>query len=108
MSKLLLPAQPWRTFATGSLGIGYLGGSLILLTLLLFILGLWRYNVGSISVGPHHLPRVELFYWMTIFSSNTLGTALGDWLADSAGVGFERAALVLPGPWLWSQQQLID
>jgi uncharacterized membrane-anchored protein len=84
-------------FTDRSLGIGYTGGSLILLALLIVVLGLWRWSVGSISFRDITSPKVEMFYWITILSSNTLGTALGDWLADTRGVGFERGALVFAG-----------
>jgi uncharacterized membrane-anchored protein len=84
-------------FADRSLGIGYAGGSLILFAALLIILGLWRWSAGSISFRDIVSPKVEMFYWTTILFSNTLGTALGDWLADTQGVGFERGALVFAG-----------
>ncbi len=84
-------------FTDRSLGVGYTGGSLILLALLMVVLGLWRWSVGSISFRDITSPRVEMFYWTTILFSNTLGTALGDWLADTQGVGFERGALVFGG-----------
>ena len=80
-------------FADRSLGIGYVGGSLILFALLMAILALWRISVGSVSVSNITTAKVEIFYWMTILFSNTLGTALGDFLAD-AGPGYEGAALV--------------
>mgnify|MGYP001288034862 CR=1 FL=1 len=84
-------------FTDRSLGVGYTGGSLILLALLMAVLGWWRWSVGSISFRDITSPKVELFYWTTILFSNTLGTALGDWLADTQGVGFERGALVFAG-----------
>lgn len=84
-------------FTDRSLGVGYLGGSLILLTVLMIVLGLWRGSMGSISFRDITSPKVEMFYWATILFSNTLGTALGDWLADTEGVGFERGALVFAG-----------
>jgi len=84
-------------FCDRSLHIGYLGGSLILLGLLLTSLAAWRIVVGHVSFSMISTPRVETFYWATIFTSNTLGTALGDWLADSAGFGYERGALVFAG-----------
>ena len=80
-------------FADRSLGIGYPGGSLILFCLVLLSLGVWRAVVGSVSVTAITSRRVETFYWMTILFSNTLGTALGDWLADS-GPGYEGGALI--------------
>ena len=84
-------------FTDRSLGVGYMGGSLILLAVLMLTLGLWRLSAGSISFRDITAPKVEMFYWITILFSNTLGTALGDWLADTQGVGFERGALVLAG-----------
>jgi uncharacterized membrane-anchored protein len=84
-------------FADRSLGMGYAGGSLILFAALLLVLGLWRWSAGSISFRDIVSPKVEMFYWITILFSNTLGTALGDWLADTEGVGFERGALVFAG-----------
>jgi uncharacterized membrane-anchored protein len=84
-------------YADRSLGIGYLGGSLILFTFLMVVLGLWWLSIGSVSVNIITSPRVEIFYWMTIFFSNTLGTALGDFFADDSGLGFIGAALVFSG-----------
>jgi uncharacterized membrane-anchored protein len=81
-------------FADRSLGVGYVGGSLILLALLVAVLALWRLTLGSISVDHITSPRVESFYWAAILFSNTLGTALGDFLADSSGLGYEGGALV--------------
>jgi uncharacterized membrane-anchored protein len=81
-------------FADRSLGIGYTGGSLLLLGLLLATLGLWRWSQGTVSVSTVSTPKVEAFYWATITFSQTLGTALGDWLADTRGFGYERGALV--------------
>lgn len=81
-------------FADRSLGIGYTGGSLVLLGCLLATLGLWRWSEGTVSVSTVSTPKVEAFYWATITFSQTLGTALGDWLADTRGFGFERGALV--------------
>jgi uncharacterized membrane-anchored protein len=81
-------------FADRSLGIGYVGGSLILFALVIGVLGLWRFTLGSVSVDHINSPGVEAFYWATILFSNTLGTALGDFLADSGGLGFEGGALV--------------
>jgi uncharacterized membrane-anchored protein len=80
-------------FATRSLGIGYTGGSLILFVCLMAVLGLWYWSLGSISVQTVSTPKVEAFYWAAITFSQTLGTALGDWLAD-AGLGYEGGALV--------------
>jgi uncharacterized membrane-anchored protein len=81
-------------FADRSLGIGYTGGSLLLLCSVLAALGIWRWSQGSVSVNTVSTPKVEGFYWATITFSQTLGTALGDWLASTAGIGYERGALV--------------
>jgi uncharacterized membrane-anchored protein len=83
-------------FADRSLGVGYVGGSLILLALVALTLGVWWKVEGSVSVDGITSPRVEMFYWLTILFSNTLGTALGDFLADS-GPGYEGGALVFAG-----------
>ena len=79
-------------YATRSLGIGYTGGSLLLLALVLGSLFAWHRTLGSISVDTVSEPRAELFYWLTITFSQTLGTALGDWLADTGGLGYIGAA----------------
>jgi len=81
-------------FADRSLGIGYTGGSLTLLVLLVASLGVWYWSQGSISVNTVSTPKVEMFYWVTIMFSQTLGTALGDWTADSAGLGYGGAAII--------------
>ena len=81
-------------FADRSLGIGYTGGSSLLLICLLATLGLWYGSTGSISVDTVNTPKVEMFYWAAITFSQTLGTALGDWMADSTGLGYEGGALV--------------
>jgi uncharacterized membrane-anchored protein len=81
-------------FADRSLGIGYTGGSAILLFCLLATLGLWYWSHGSISVGTVSTPKVEAFYWAAITFSQTLGTALGDWMADSTGLGYKGGAIV--------------
>jgi len=81
-------------FADRSLGIGYPGGSLILFALLTASLGLWYWRAGSTAVDTVASPRIEMFYWTAILFSQTLGTALGDWMADSTGLGYERGALV--------------
>lgn len=81
-------------FADRSLGIGYAGGSLLLLGLLAGSLLLWRATLGSVSVASISTPKAELFYWATIMFSQTLGTALGDWTADTAGLGYTGGALV--------------
>lgn len=80
-------------FADRSLGIGYAGGSLLLFGCLMASLGLWYRVEGSVSVATINTPRVEAFYWITITFSQTLGTALGDWVADS-GPGYLGGALV--------------
>lgn len=80
-------------FATRSLGIGYPGGSLLLLAAVLACLVWWYRSLGSIDVGTVSEPRAEGFYWLTITFSQTLGTALGDWVADE-GPGYLGAALV--------------
>lgn len=76
-----------------TLGLGYATGSTILVILLLAILAFWRFSIGSLFVNNVRTPKVELFYWTTILFSNTLGTALGDFLADSSGLGFAGGAL---------------
>jgi uncharacterized membrane-anchored protein len=81
-------------FADRSLGIGYTGGSTMLLICLLATLGLWYRSLGSISVDTVNTPKVEIFYWAAITFSQTLGTALGDWMADSSGLGYEGGAIV--------------
>ena len=81
-------------FADRSLGIGYAGGSSILFVLLMASLGVWYLAAGSVSVNTITTPRIEMFYWVTILFSQTLGTALGDWMADSTGLGYEGGALV--------------
>jgi uncharacterized membrane-anchored protein len=81
-------------FADRSLGIGYTGGSSILLFCLLAVLGLWYWSLGSVSVDTVNTPKTEAFYWAAITFSQTLGTALGDWMADSTGLGYEGGALV--------------
>ena len=81
-------------FFDRSLGIGYAGGSFILFALLLASLWLWHRMLGSVSVNSVTTPRAEAFYWATIMFSQTLGTALGDWTADGAGLGYGGGALV--------------
>jgi uncharacterized membrane-anchored protein len=81
-------------FADRSLGIGYTGGSSLLLLCLLVTLGLWYRSLGTISVDTVNTPKAEIFYWAAITFSQTLGTALGDWMADSTGLGYEGGALV--------------
>jgi uncharacterized membrane-anchored protein len=81
-------------FADRSLGIGYTGGSTLLFVCLMMVLGLWYWSQGTISVNTVSTPKVEVFYWAAITFSQTLGTALGDWLADTGGLGYEGGALV--------------
>jgi uncharacterized membrane-anchored protein len=81
-------------FADRSLGIGYAGGSALLLALLLGSLALWRRTTGSVSVETVNSPQAEAFYWLTIMFSQTLGTALGDWTADTAGLGYVGGAML--------------
>ncbi len=84
-------------FADRSLGIGYAGGSALLLALLLGSLFVWHRTLGSVSVNTVNSPKVERFYWLTIMFSQTLGTALGDWTASTAGLGYTGAAMVFGG-----------
>lgn len=81
-------------FADRSLGIGYTGGSAVLLVCVLAVLAAWYWSEGTVSVDTVSAPRVEAFYWGAITFSQTLGTALGDWMADDAGVGFLGGALI--------------
>jgi uncharacterized membrane-anchored protein len=81
-------------FADRSLGIGYASGSSLLFALLMASLPIWRWSGGTVSVNSVVTPRVEAFYWTTILFSQTLGTALGDWMADTNGLGFGHASLV--------------
>jgi uncharacterized membrane-anchored protein len=81
-------------FATRSLGIGYAGGSTLLAGLLVVCIFTWHRALGTVSVDSIRTPRAETYYWLTITFSQTLGTALGDWTADSAGLGYFGAALV--------------
>ncbi len=80
-------------YATRSLGIGYPGGSLVLLAAVLLSLAVWYKALGSISVSSVHEPRAEVYYWLTITFSQTLGTALGDWIADGP-LGYLGSAVV--------------
>jgi uncharacterized membrane-anchored protein len=80
-------------FADRSLGIGYLGGSSILFIGLMAVLASWYWSQGTVAVETVSTPRVEAFYWTAITVSQTLGTALGDWVAD-AGLGYEGGALL--------------
>lgn len=81
-------------FADRSLGIGYAGGSSLLFALLMASLFLWYRTLGSVSINTVSSPKAEMFYWITIMFSQTLGTALGDWTADTAGLGYIGGALV--------------
>jgi uncharacterized membrane-anchored protein len=81
-------------FADRSLGIGYPGGASILFVLLMASLGVWYWSAGSVSVNTVSTPKIEMFYWVAILFSQTLGTALGDWMADINGLGYEGGALV--------------
>jgi uncharacterized membrane-anchored protein len=81
-------------FCDRSLGVGYPGGAIILSVLLMLSLGVWYWAEGSISVETVLSPKVEMFYWTAIMLSQTLGTALGDWMADTNDLGYERGALV--------------
>jgi uncharacterized membrane-anchored protein len=106
-AKRFHPALYWTTiiasttvgttladFTDRSLGVGYAGGATLLFTLLLLSLFAWDRTLGSISVETVSTPKAELFYWVTIMFSQTLGTALGDWTADTAGLGYAGAALI--------------
>ena len=81
-------------FADRSLGIGYTGGSLLLFACLLATLGLWYGSEGTISVNTVTIPKVEAFYWAAITFSQTLGTAFGDWAADTGGLGYAGGAIL--------------
>jgi uncharacterized membrane-anchored protein len=81
-------------YADRSLGIGYAGGSSLLLALLLASLAIWRFSLGTVSIASVSGPKAEACYWVTILFSQTLGTALGDWTADSAGFGYAGSALL--------------
>lgn len=81
-------------YADRSLGIGYAGGSALLLALLLASLATWRFSLGTVSIASVSGPKSEVCYWITILFSQTLGTALGDWTADSAGLGYAGSALI--------------
>lgn len=81
-------------FADRSLGIGYAGGATLLFAGLMASLAIWYKSLGSVSVETVSTPKAEMFYWITIMLSQTLGTALGDWTADTAGLGFGGGALV--------------
>jgi uncharacterized membrane-anchored protein len=84
-------------YCTRSIGLGYAGGSAILLICVLASLLIWRWSTGSISIETVNTPKVEMFYWGTIMFSQTLGTALGDWVADTNQMGYLAAAAVFGG-----------
>lgn len=84
-------------FADRTLGIGYAGGATLLAGLLLASFAVWYRTLGSVSFSTVSAPRAEVFYWATIMFSQTLGTALGDWTADTAGLGYSGGALVFGG-----------
>jgi uncharacterized membrane-anchored protein len=83
--------------ADRSLGLGYAGGSTLLLALLLASLGVWYWTMGTVAVSTVSSPKTEIFYWVTIMFSQTLGTALGDWTADDAGLGYLGGVAVFSG-----------
>jgi uncharacterized membrane-anchored protein len=84
-------------FADRSLGIGYAGGSIVLFALLLSSLFVWKHTTGSIAVETVCSPKSEIFYWLTIMFSQTLGTALGDWVADTESLGYTASAFIFGG-----------
>ncbi|MFM9835710.1 MAG: hypothetical protein ACKVOA_06380 [Methylophilaceae bacterium] len=84
-------------YATRSLGIGYTGGSTLLFALLMASLFVWHRTMGSVAVNSISTPKAEMFYWVTIMFSQTLGTALGDWTADTAGMGYTGAMVLFGG-----------
>jgi uncharacterized membrane-anchored protein len=84
-------------FADRSLGIGYSGGSLLLISLLLATLFAWHRTLGTVSIRSVSTPQAEVFYWTTILFSQTLGTALGDWTADTAGLGYTGGIAIFVG-----------
>ena len=109
-AKAFSPALYWTVILTTStagttlsdfmdrtLGLGYAKGSLILATSLALVLAAWRYREKTLSVSHIASTRVELFYWAAILCSNTLGTALGDFLADDSGLGFSGGAALIAG-----------
>ena len=110
MSKKFHPVTYWVTivatttvgttladFADRSLGIGYSGGTAILLSFLLLSLFIWYRSMGSVSITTINSAKSEAFYWVTIMFSQTLGTALGDWVADTDGLGYEASILIFGG-----------
>src|SRR6059058_4787578 len=84
-------------YCTRSLGIGYTGGSTVLFICVIASLLIWRWATGSISIESVNTPKVEVFYWVTIMFSQTLGTALGDWVADTNEMGYLGAATIFGG-----------
>jgi uncharacterized membrane-anchored protein len=84
-------------YADRSLGIGYAGGATLLMALLFGSLFIWHRTLGSVSVSTVSSSKAEMFYWVTIMFSQTLGTALGDWTADTAGLGYTGGAIVFSG-----------
>jgi uncharacterized membrane-anchored protein len=107
VSKKFHPLTYWATiiatttlgttladYADRSLGIGYAGGSALLLVLLLASLFIWKQTLGSVAVDSVSSPKSEVFYWVTIMFSQTLGTALGDWVADTQGLGYLASAII--------------
>jgi uncharacterized membrane-anchored protein len=82
-------------FCDRSLGIGYLGGSLLLFTLVMISLLTWKLTLGSVAIATVTTAKAECFYWATIMFSQTLGTALGDWMADSTSLGYNGSALLI-------------
>lgn len=109
-SKIFIPALYWTTiiatttlgttiadFATRSLNIGYSGGSILLFALLISSLTIWYKSVGTIAVESINKSKSEIFYWVTIMFSQTLGTALGDWVADTPRLGYLGAAIIFSG-----------
>jgi uncharacterized membrane-anchored protein len=101
-------------FADRSLGIGYTGGSTLLLSCLIGVFAVWYWSQGSVSVDSVSTPKVEAFYWAAITFSQTLGTALGDWMADTGGFGYAGGALVFAvglavvlGVYFWTNASLV-
>src|SRR5665213_2348006 len=84
-------------FADRSLGMGYAGGASVLFLLLMASLGIWYRSAGSVAVDTVATPRIEVFYWITILFSQTLGTALGDWTADTNGFGYGGTLVFIAG-----------
>jgi uncharacterized membrane-anchored protein len=82
-------------FVTRSIGIGYLGGSILLFALVIGTLVFWHVSEGSVAISSIKSPKIECFYWSTIMFSQTLGTALGDWMADDTGLGYNGSALLI-------------